>query len=66
MSNHFHLLLELPPMPVGEISDEEVLRRISATNSVAVVAKELAEAGDQGRDEWVAEIHAHFTYRNGG
>ncbi len=66
MSNHFHLLLEVPPMPVGGISDEELLKRLSATNSeafVAVVAKELAEARSQERDEWVAEIHARFTYR---
>jgi REP element-mobilizing transposase RayT len=66
MSNHFHLLLEVPPMPVGGISDEELLKRLSAMNSeafVAVVAKELAEARSQGRDEWVGEIHARFTYR---
>jgi REP element-mobilizing transposase RayT len=66
MSNHFHILLEVPPMPVGGISDEELLKRLSATNSeafVAEVAKELAEAKSQGRDEWVAEIHARFTYR---
>ncbi|MGL5017428.1 MAG: transposase, partial [Luteolibacter sp.] len=53
MSNHFHLLLEVPPMPVGGISDEELLKRLSATNNeafVAVVAQELAEARSQGRD----------------
>ena len=66
MSNHFHILLEVPPMPEGGIRDEELLKRLSATNSeafVAVVAKELAEARAEGRDEWVAEIHARFTYR---
>jgi putative transposase len=66
MSNHFHLLLEVPPMAVGGISDEELLKRLSATNSeafVAVVAQELAEARSQEREEWVAEIHARFTYR---
>jgi REP element-mobilizing transposase RayT len=66
MSNHFHILLEVPPMPAGGISDEELLKRLSATNSeafVAVVAKELAEARGQGRDAWVAEIHSRFTYR---
>ena len=30
MSNHFHLLLEVPPMPEGGISDEELLKRLSA------------------------------------
>jgi REP element-mobilizing transposase RayT len=66
MSNHFHILLEVPPMPVGGISDEELLKRLLATNTeafVAVVAKELAEARKEGRDEWAAEIHARFTYR---
>ncbi len=66
MSNHFHLLLEVPPMPVGGITDAELLKRLSATNSeafVAVVAKELVEARSQGRNEWVAGIHARFTYR---
>jgi REP element-mobilizing transposase RayT len=66
MSNHFHILLEVPPMPEGGISDEELLKRLAATNTeafVAVVAKELAEARAAGRDELVGEIHARFTYR---
>jgi REP element-mobilizing transposase RayT len=66
MSNHFHILLEVPPMPGCGISDEELLQRLLATNSeafVAVVAKELTEARMEGRDEWVAEIHRRFTYR---
>ena len=51
MSNHFHILLEVPPMPEAGISDEELLKRLSATNSeafAAVVAKELVEARAQG------------------
>ncbi len=66
MSNHFHILLEVPPMPVGGVSDEELLKRLSATNSeafVAVVAKELADARSAERENTVAEIHARFTYR---
>ena len=66
MSNHFHLLLEVPPIAEGGISDEELLKRLSATSteaSVAVVAKELAQARAEGREEWAAEIHARFTYR---
>ena len=55
MSNHFHILLEVPPMPVGGISDEELLKRLSAMNSVVVVvAKELAEARAENREEWAA------------
>ena len=66
MSNHFHILFEVPPMPEGGISDEELLKRLSATNSeafVAVVTKELAETRAQDREPRVAEIHARFTYR---
>ncbi len=66
MSNHFHLLLEVPPMPEGGISDEELLKRISATNTeafAAAVGKELAEARKTGQETLVEEIHARFTYR---
>ena len=66
MSNHFHILLEVPPVPDGGISDEELLKRLSAIQSeaiVAMVARELAEARATGRDGLVAEIHARFTYR---
>ena len=73
MSNHFHLLLEVPPMAEAGLSDEVLLERLSALYSeafVAGVAAELAEArkntageiaGDA--DARVAEIQARFTYR---
>jgi REP element-mobilizing transposase RayT len=71
MSNHFHLLLEVPPMPVGGISDEELLRRLSAIYTEAVVAevaKELTKArrmvADGLANESVVErIHERYTYR---
>ena len=66
MSNHIHLLLEVPPMPAGGISDAELLKRLSAIQTeafIAVVAKELSEARKAGNDTLVAEIHARFTYR---
>ena len=47
MSNHFHLLLEVPPMPEVGIADQELLRRLRAFYSeaqVAEVAKEIEEA----------------------
>jgi REP element-mobilizing transposase RayT len=47
MSNHFHLLLEVPPMPEGGIPDEELLQRLGVFYSeaqVAEVARELEEA----------------------
>ena len=66
MSNHFHVLLEIPPMPEGGISDEELLKRLSAIYSeavVAAVAKELTDAAGSGSEAQVAEIHARYTYR---
>jgi REP element-mobilizing transposase RayT len=66
MSNHFHILLEVPPMPEGGVFDGELLKRLAATNTeafVAVVAKELAEARAAEREELVEKIHARFTYR---
>jgi REP element-mobilizing transposase RayT len=66
MSNHFHILLEVPPMPEGGISAGELLKRLSATNTeafVAGVAAELDEARKSGNENRMAEIHARFTYR---
>ena len=47
MSNHFHVLLEVPPMPEGGISDEELLLRLSAFYGearVAEIAQEMKDA----------------------
>src|SRR5690606_6987136 len=66
MSNHFHLLLEVPPMPEGGISDAELLRRIACTNSAnfaATVKQELQRARAEGHEAWAAEIHGRFSYR---
>ena len=71
MSNHFHLLLEVPPMTEGGLSDEALLQRLSGLYSEAVVAgvaAELAEARKSavdggGDDTRAAAIHARFTYR---
>ena len=73
MCNHFHLLLEVPPMAEGGLSDGELLKRLSAIYSeafVAGVAKELADArttaiyaNETGLDEAVKAIHERFTYR---
>jgi putative transposase len=72
MCNHFHLLLEVPPMPQGALSDAELLTRLSAIYNeafVAEVATELANAraatysDDLGLEASVAAIHQRFTYR---
>jgi REP element-mobilizing transposase RayT len=66
MSNHFHVLLEVPPMPEGGISDEELLKRLKATSTevaLALVAKELSEARKAENQSHVEEIHSRYTYR---
>ncbi len=66
MSNHFHVLLEVPPMPEDGISDADLLTRLSAIYTDAVVAgvaKELAEARSAGLEQRVAGIHGRFCYR---
>ena len=72
MDNHFHLLLEVPPMSEAGLSDGELLKRLSAIYSeafVAAVAKELADAStmiyvnETGLDEALKAIHKRFTYR---
>ena len=66
MSNHIHILLEVPPMPEGGLSDEELLKRLRAIYSEAVVAdveKELNDARSKDLSTYAAEIHARYTYR---
>jgi putative transposase len=66
MSNHFHLLLEVPPMPEAGISDEELLKRLGAIYTeafVATVAKELKGARKTENQRLVDEIHGRFAYR---
>ena len=71
MCNPIHILLEVPPMPAGGLSDAELLKRLRAIYSeleVAVVEKRLAEirlAIAEGRaDEALTRgIHERFTYR---
>ncbi len=66
MDNHFHILLEVPPMAGEGLSDEVLLKRLSAIYSeafVAVVAAELTDARNTGAEARVAEIHERFSYR---
>jgi putative transposase len=72
MCNHIHILLEVTPMPVGGLSDAELLERLEAISSeaqVAEVARELAEVRKlvaEGRGEeavLVGRIHERFTRR---
>jgi hypothetical protein len=59
MSNHFHILLEVPVMPEGRITDRELLRWLGAVYGEAFVAG----ARKNGDEALVSEIHARFTYR---
>jgi REP element-mobilizing transposase RayT len=70
MDNHFHLLLEVPPMAEGGISDEALLKRLSAIYGEAFVtgvAQELADArsaaytSESGLNEAVAATAATVT-----
>ena len=75
MSNHFHILLEVPPLEAGGLTDEKLLARLAAiypANFVQGVADELAagraeetaeEGLTAGNEARVKEIHARFTYR---
>jgi REP element-mobilizing transposase RayT len=72
MDNHFHILLEVPPMAESGLSDEELLKRLSAIYGEAFVAgveKELMDArtadysNEGGMGEAVAAIYKRFTYR---
>ncbi|MCP5533018.1 MAG: transposase [Akkermansiaceae bacterium] len=66
MSNHFHILLEVPPMPEDELADDVFFGRLRAIYSeafVAEVAREMREAREAGREDLVAEIRGRYTYR---
>jgi REP element-mobilizing transposase RayT len=66
MSNHFHVLLEVPPVPEGGISDDLLLKRLAALYSeafVAGVAQELENARKEADEAMATEIHARFSYR---
>lgn len=66
MSNHFHVLLEVPPLPEGGLTDGELLERLAALYPEGVVAEvgaELAAARAAGLDGRAAAIHGRHTYR---
>lgn len=66
MSNHVHLLLEIPPMPAEGISDEELLKRLGGLYTqgfVGEVAKQLKDARKIASDAFAEAIRSRFTYR---
>ncbi|MCX6873961.1 MAG: transposase [Verrucomicrobia bacterium] len=66
MCNHIHLLLEVPPLPVGGMTDSELLQRLRCLYSEAVVgevAKRLKDYREAGSEGMAKELHTRFTYR---
>ena len=66
MSNHFHILLEVPPMPEEGLSSEEVFRRLRVLYSDAVVAEaeqKYERARSDGDEVAMAQILERYTYR---
>ena len=71
MGNHVHLLLEVPPMREGGLTDEDLLIRLKAiypADAVMLVAKELQAAREAIRDglaeaSYATAIHDRYTYR---
>lgn len=66
MTNHFHVLLEVPLVPEGGISDALLLKRLAVVYSEAFVdgvAQELDSARIESDEAMVTGIHARFTYR---
>jgi REP element-mobilizing transposase RayT len=69
MSNHFHILVEVPPRMDEEMSDEALLERLGLVYSgdfVAMVALQLAELAEsetlEGREAYAA-LREKFTLR---
>ena len=66
MSNHFHILLEVPPMPEDGISEEVLLDRLRALYSkgrVTAVAEELADLRKRGNKVAELALKKSYTYR---
>ena len=66
MSNHFHILLEVPPRPSGGLADEELLKRLEVFYpgwKVREVAAALEQAREQGNEKEAGRIREQYLYR---
>ena len=71
MSNHFHLMVEIPPMPEDGISDENLLNRLAAiydeatVDAVEIELQNARHAIAEGRanERRAEEIRERYTYR---
>jgi REP element-mobilizing transposase RayT len=66
MSNHFHILLEVPEKPKEEMSDEALVKRLrglSGMNSAGTIEQELGWFRERGQDEGAEELKARVLER---
>ena len=63
MSNHFHILLEVPPMPEEGISDQELIKCLSAIYGDAGANTVAWEFEQAVTEQHRREIHERYTYR---
>ena len=66
MSNHFHILLEVPPMPENGLSDEEFAWRLGALykpGRVKEIMTQLAEFRKCDSPEPAKQLIESYTYR---
>ena len=66
MSNHFHILLEVPPKPEGGLSDKVLFDRLRALYSkgqATAVLKKLEEYRKRGNQVAEAELRESYSYR---
>ena len=60
MCNHVHILLEVPPMKEGGLTDEELLKRLRAIYPAVMVAEELADARKKARAGQASHTKGHI------
>lgn len=66
MTNHFHLLIEVPPRPEGEMGDEEFIERLAKVYSsfyVEQISTWLATARKGNAQDEVTRLKEKFLYR---
>ena len=66
MSNHFHLLVEVPPRPVDGLDEEEFFRRLAARRSEREIEElqgQIAERRAVGDEEGVEELKERYLCR---
>ena len=66
MSNHFHVLVEVPPRPAGGLEDEEFFRRLAAIYPERTrdeIRGQLAQRRAGGDEEGAAELKERYLRR---